>query len=875
MGGRGLVTRIQVFPEAVLRCAALPAETLLPFAAAELVRAAREVAAAQRAIEANRANLVELLHRAVPRAADTSTRRVLLHIKRRVHGTVDTLDRLGELPNVADGSGIDTDLKDALAQEQRARERLRELRACFVGEYAAATHDQRRILRIAASTPHFRKALLLANPELSALWEGELQTFARAGQQLPDAVRVPTRLARLEFAIFRHLVRAATRPTPHGLWAGVVPVTRAERSDRADDRISPLTLRRATPRYWVTVDLSVFQAVLNAMSRTPRYRWRTRVRLAPGVHRDADGWHSWNADRLDAGWVALPTDSATTAVLDAYADRAARPILPVLARLVDRSPSERDGVASESLFVAAAERLFDCGALHPDLALRPGADVWSVLDEVSGRLLAEDRVQWVETITRLRGSCEHLAARMAVAELDEFRAQLTTIDQQTRAFAQRAGVRLTSARWPIRVDFRPGFTATWATPFIATARTAIAETLGYYAADGGPELLRTQTMTLVLGRQDAGAAPRSVGDVVRDCRTAYLAMSGHDVTRYPIAAGALATLRQHRHDSARLWRERLRPLPDAGSSYTLPAALLSPEPLPGPGGVVVLSTTDTGSLRVEWGRPQPMALASRFGPLLAESVLGAAIREWYDTWPAHARPLEVAGFDSAAPNTAVRPELTGRGGAPPETPNRLLNMIIGCDGHQSRPLLRDGEGGGFVPVYNSAAAIAGTDPVGFVLHRLALGHGWEFLCRRLLSEAIGPGYSPRIQLPSAAVLSPARWYLDAEVVAELLSMDDADRYLAWRARAEDIDLPEYAWAVIESDPEAPPLFLDTASPLACSALWHSIGGRPRTLEFIEVHGQPGDWLACADSGERYASELAVTWHDEDYWRVVTHDDGIG
>ncbi|MFC4905716.1 lantibiotic dehydratase [Actinomadura gamaensis] len=850
-GHRPVAATIEVFPDAVLRCAALPAQALAPFHAPAPAAAARLVTAARNEIVARRERLGDLLYAAVPEVADRRVRRLLLDVRRQIHRHTRRLDRLDELLGYP--AGVRPELAEALAGEQRSRLRLEGLVASFEAEHAAVMRRERVALRQAGSCEHFRKALLLASPGLSASWEAELRRFATEGDGTPGTAqkkRSAARTERMERGVFAYLVRAATRPTPHGLWAGVVPVGMDETAS-ASARPGGITLRAAEPRHAVSPDLTVFRAILDAIVRDPKYRWETPVRLAPTVRAFPDGWRVWRPAVSDEGWVPLRTDQAAERLLKAYGDRRARPLRSVI---------------SEPAGYEAAHRLLLQNVLRSDLRISPSdADPWAALAEAGDRLLDPDRKLWNDAVEGLRAACSDLSERLEVMGVDELRKRLTAIAAEVRAFAGRAGVKVGLPRWPVRVDYRPGLAASWTAEFREAVRRAVAETLAYYEADKGPELLRRSSMRLLLGEAETSSAV-PVDHLVRHAGTPYRLMNGMGPVGRPDAARAVEELRSHRDETALRWCERLH----SASPYRIPEADLRSEPTAGPGGAVVVAVCGRGGLRVEWGRPQPLALAARFEPLLGEpgaaSPLAAAVRDWYASWPSRtARAMEITGADAPGLNVASRP---------PVTPRRLDSAgadrtVVRVDRERLLPWLADPAwGDALVPVYNSSAAIGGRDPRGFVLHRLALGHGWEFLCRRLLPRPAPGGRVPRVELPSSAVLSPARWCLGEQAVAEMLAPAEPSRYLAWRALADGLGLPETVWASVEDDPEAPPLYLITTSPLAVAALLHRLEERPRPVELFEVHGTERSWAECGDTGRRYSCELAVTWHDSGYWEKV-------
>ncbi len=153
---------------------------------------------------------------------------------------------------------------------------------------AAALADASSTL-IGSTDPLARLALELASPDL------EQALGSRAPSD--DAVRAANRYAR----------RAAFRPTPHGLWAGVAMGTLGATTEvDTGDGVAKLTVS------WARL-----AAVGRALIDDPVVRKRTRLRRAPSLLRHVDRitWIDRRGDALDAD-----VDPFLAVVLDATAD---------------------------------------------------------------------------------------------------------------------------------------------------------------------------------------------------------------------------------------------------------------------------------------------------------------------------------------------------------------------------------------------------------------------------------------------------------------------------------------------------------------------------------------------------------------------------
>jgi hypothetical protein len=255
----------------------------------------------------------------------------------------------------------------------------------------------------------------------------------------------------------------------------------------------------------------------------------------------------------------------------------------------------------------------------------------------------------------------------------------------------------------------------------------------------------------------------------------------------------------------------------------------------------------------------------RFGDLPGDGLIGA-VRDWYDCWGRHGlEAREVVSSDVLSPNAAVCPRVTTRRLEAAGT--WVAGAAVETDADALRPWLthpswkRD-----VVPVCDTPASMGHSDPLTFLLYRLGLAHGWEFVGRRAVPGPVEAGYAPRVELPSGTVLSPARWWLEAPHVSELATLDGPERYMAWRDHAERLGLPRAVWVVTDPALEAIPSYLATSSPISVDALFDRV--QVEELEFFEVHGDCDTQVCVDEAGRRYACEVAVVWRDDTYWPRV-------
>jgi Lantibiotic dehydratase, N terminus len=863
---------IRLLDDALLRCAAWPIETLDAFRAPELAACATAVLKAEGRLYQRREELVARIHSAVALVRERSDRAVLLAIKRRIHSGVEPFDP--PPPRLAAAlDPVDPLLTGALLVEHRHRLRLKELRARLSRRYGEVFAGQRAALRSVTSEAQFRRALTLSNPELASRWGrylARLEAGTRSASHTPSAVEVPSRArtVRLEMEVFHYLVRGATRPTPNGLWAGVAMIRPGDRLEDASAPIGPrLRCRRVPPRHWVTVDLRPFAAVVGSLRESPRYRVVAPVRLAQSAYRVGPVWYFRPPGRPKHVWATVSCHPMVELLLDAFADGRALPLRPLVEALSLELAGKGEREPLERLLTRAAGQLVELGLLSSSLTLPAAADdAWAALNGVTPQLLASDRGQWEGAVDRLRQLCARLSDELDELDPVEVDRQRELAEQEVQRLYDWACVGGPVPQPVLRVDLRCGFALTGSPAFAEAARDAVAETLAFYAADGGPEVFRRRTMEALLGRE--GQVGRQLLEIARTRGPdADPAGGGLAHARVTALLGHLGSDASRRRQT---WRRRLKPLVTNGMPYRIALRSLESRPCAGPGGTVIMAVTAAGMFRVEWGRPQPLAPASRFEPLLAEgeepSPLASAARDWLGSWErAGVEPVEVVGADPLNPSVAVRPVVTRTRLDTTAAGQRIAEVSVGVTPGEARPwLCRKGSAGRLVPVYTSTATVGLEDPCSAVLFRLAMGHGWEFVGRRLVPELVGLRGIPRIELPGGTVVSPARWWLEADAVEELLGLRGVDRYLAWRRQVGRLGLPERTWVALDPDPARPLQFLRTDSPLDVDCLFRRIAW-PFRLELVEVHGDPDEWPVQDEEGQHYASEVALTWADDTYW----------
>ena len=853
-------TRLRLVDEAVVRVAAWPLETVIPFASPALAEAADQLDDAEAAVLDRREAVVAALHAAVPLLGSRAARAWLLDVKRRVHNGPEPLPSAP--PAVQAELSALPDLSALLADETASRQTLAERAATFAADYATKLAQERQALAQAVAEPRFQRALALSAPDVADRWVasgGPIEASTARGR-------------RLEATLFHYLLRAIGRPTPNGAWAGVAPVhpaaaTAAEGLGDSAPTNRGWTVTQTPGRHLATPNLLPFAIMAQALVGEARYRQRAALRLNPSLVGDsAKGWRY--LARLGGGavWRELAANPLTSAVVRHYEDGEARPLAPLLDALVGGNAALGERIAG------ALDALAQRDVLRVDLALpAAAADVWVALDALWEGLLPDDRPAWTAAVARIREHCEQLGRDFDQLEPAAIGRLRRAVAGEVATLWAACGLTGRPPGPPLLLDMRAPTTLSWDERRRAEAECAINERLRFHAADGGATLYRRLTLAPIVAalKGDKGvtlpallarlpeepADEASAPPPIPFSRAAIF-------SRFPLDAATRRLLaEQDEHWQAQIaGHEQERTLTlayDTDSAFDpgLAGALL----LPSDGGLGYW----TGP-----GRPQPGLFLSRFAPLLVErdgdeapavTALRAALAR--AAAQIGAVPAEVVSGDTFNPNAALRPSLTdsrldadGATGLPP----RLLEVTADQTDDEPRLVLRRvGDGAPLLPVFNSGAALGATDPLSALLSQLAFSQGWEFVSfglPALPAEVESWGHLPRLRSPGGVVISPERWTIPAETVAALCAASGPERHRLWRREARRRGLPSLVQA--RSTPHEPELLFPTDSPLALRCLFDTLGGEAPPLVLSEL---TGEGLLVDANESRYLAELGVTW----------------
>jgi hypothetical protein len=205
---------LDLLQNAVLRVAAWPLESLGPLRSPELTRRVDERARSRRGeVVSLGRRLADELTAVVP-GLPTAARHSCLRLRRQAHNgqrvrlSSGQREALGQLPDEARVTWR------AYEQAVEAEDRDEETAADDVRRAVARERDG---LRALAATADFARASAVANPEV---WRR-----TRLDEVVETSAVIPTKR---ESTVLWWALRAAGRPTPNGLWAGVAPVSPGE-----------------------------------------------------------------------------------------------------------------------------------------------------------------------------------------------------------------------------------------------------------------------------------------------------------------------------------------------------------------------------------------------------------------------------------------------------------------------------------------------------------------------------------------------------------------------------------------------------------------------------------------------------------------------
>jgi hypothetical protein len=840
--------RPSLLPDAplIFRVAAWPIETLHDLRSPAFAAAVDALLAGEAAVAAAAETLSEDLARAVPRTPDRRQRAVLLRVRRFLFGSRAPLPA-ADLALVVAMAQLDAHVRARIARDDEVRRRLHETRQELRHRHAATTAAERAALFAVAGERRFRNALIVASPSAGARWEAMRGSGAT---EIDD---------RLTATIWRYVMRAVGRATPHSLWAGVT----IEDVGPAD-RDEPLTSRDAPPVVRVKPDLNVLHTALMALARHPRVRRRLTFRANPSLARHRRGrWRYLH--EVDALWAVV--DSAEGARIDRLRALLHRDGPMTLAQIATRSGIDIDALTP----------LLDAGVLWPDVDWPPVCtDPWEALDGLCARLPAADRRRWGGVVERLREICGELAASCwdgspagVARALGEARAAMNGL-------LRRYGAEpLGSDRSPLVFDLIAPFRIAASNELRQRLGEAVRRCCRFDRGGAGEVLARGARrrrdpailcQALALGglRPGPGAEPPSAPLAGQPPAESW------EAEAWQLDDGKIA---EEFLTIVRVWTDALAPHAARQAVVVSHLATSADAPLP-PGAALALVRFGAGQPVVRVGSisPDVGAFYARFHHH-AETGPSVFARWQADLVSAVGRvgglrPSDCAFRGAHDRNAALRPRLTAH----------LLDPFAACrveyeagrDGADRLHLRGRGARERTIPLINSAADLSRAEPCSAWLQAQAHLLGRPTLLRPLppLAEELRTWrHLPQLELDGGVVISGERWHMAADEAAAWAALPAFERFVAWRRIVATRRLPDLVYA--HHGPHRTESLMPADSVLAVDMLARSVRAYPGALRWQAPFARPDDlWLRDA-RGACYLAEVAVAWAgDEAFWREL-------
>jgi hypothetical protein len=835
----------------IFRIAGWPIETLEDLRCPRFAASVDAFIAEAAEIRAASERLSEAIHREVPKLSDRRDRAVVLHARRYLFQTVAPLPAV-DLDRVLAVSGLCPPVRDRIADDDAVRHRLERKRQDLIRRHDRTTAAERSHLFSIASEPTFRKALIVASPSAGRLWE-RLRVSGIA--DVPDP---------LTATIWRYLMRAIGRATPHSLWAGITIEDTA-----GSTRSQSLGARDIPPAVRVKPDLNLFDTVLCALKRHPGVMRRLTFRANPTLVKS--GRRRWRfLHELDGSWIVVETTGhASIARLQSLLRREGT---MTLARMAARSGIDPEAIAS----LAAA------GVLWPTVDWPPiCADPWKALDGLSRLLPTPDRRRWRDVIGRLREISRDLSAGWADRTVSDIARALGEARTLMNGLLRHYGAEPISAdRGPLVIDLIAPFRIAASGDFKTQLRDAVRRCYRFDRGGTGellargrrrcrePEILR-QLLPLGGFHVGAGGAPAAARRAAPRADEPLEDSWEADAWRFgdrETAEKFLATVRA--------WTRELAPHAQLDSVETAHLSPCTDEPLP-PGSALVLArfTGDRLVVRVGSISPDLCGFYSRFHHLFADGSdaygrwltdVGAAL-ERVDGL----RPTDSAFRGRHDRNAALRPRLAANVLDP--FGSTRTEYHVARDAKDRLHLRAKGADGRVLPFISSAADLSMADPYSAWLQAQTHLIGRPSLLRPLppLGEELRVWrHLPELVIDGDVVVSPERWHVSADEAAALGAMEPFERFVAWRRIVASRRLPDLVYAYFA--PHQTESLLPVDSPLAVEMLARSLRAHPGGLRFQSVFARPDElWLRDA-RGAHYVTEIVVAWAgDEAFWRELS------
>ncbi|MEH2139259.1 lantibiotic dehydratase [Nostoc sp.] len=702
----------------------------------------------------------------------------------------------------------------------------------YTTAYQQVHEDERdRLWQMTAADSWFMKALLLSNPSLVT----EVQ------RGLPQRQGKRTKKIRhLETALYRYLARAAGRTTPYGLWAGVSLVEFAKTA-----RHDP-----AAAEYSFTPDLRPFQTILRSLAQRSIYRENATWRLNPTLRRQADGsWLFWG--RTPQGLVEQREIEFQEVVdiLLAELTKLDLGTLDELAKTVVASPSWNHAAGIQDIL----NIFIDGGVLLGGLDLpHRFENPWEALTVVADKLIESDRCLWNSTIQKLHCLCDPLAAKLEVMSVDALADSLQQAKTFIQELAQALDVSLVQLSEPVlHCDLGLPFRIT----IDEAQQNVLLQTLADYERcwinDASPASAMRMAFRERLKQEFATGV--ALGDLKSTLVSEMRAAHSHPevVTRLEAWERSLS------QNTEIVVLETNSNTPKSVSTA--------------PFGCLFAGLFESFQLVVHGISDDPVRIFARFKDLLNENNL---LHSWFQEkldCLASQHQIQIAELKSpfeSNPNVLARPHFNllpiELWGASQDTPS-LADAEIFLDPKTQLPFLKLRSASPRCkrslpnPVavfWFSLAAVNARDPISEQLLWTTFQDNPTAIFRAatlpMQIELTAPRFTPRVQLPKAAILRPRRTVLSGQLLAELATLSATELFARWQQLASEYGWPMLLNLQIEGKHS---LILHRDSPLSLESFFKKdLQKQTRWLIVEELVNQ--SWLVDP-KGQHYMAELAL------------------
>lgn len=690
--------------------------------------------------------------------------------------------------------------------------------------HQAVDREREYLMSVTVRDLRFRKAIRLSNPIVAA----KIESLLRLPGELPPRNKM---VRRLEHTLCRYLARSVGRTNPNGLWAGVGLVEFSTEANTTIDRIAA--------EYYFAPDLRPFQSMLRSLGKLPSYRARTCWRVNPTLLRQDDRWQFWA--RTEAGEVdqyAVESSDSLAEILNILIQQETG----TFAELISGVQAHQPEICTITL-ADLLETLVDEGILQGGLDLpQRFATVWDALTTAAQFLLPSHQSYWHRSIEKLQACCQTLSEQIETIELPDLELQLSQARECVIALAQSLNISLEDLPDPIvHCDLKLPIRVKLA----RQQQAAILKSIDSYQADWVDGIAPTTALRQDL-RQQLIAKLRpdlQLGEIAVDTlpQTNRSSKDGNLVLKQQLTAWE--QLLQTETAQITLAHSHLNTTSKAplGCLYCLPyqgfkLQIRGIDDDPARGFARFGKFLDPDGLLHTWLKQQLVNLHQQQGIIVADLLI----------------PFEIN------PNVLARDTFCEDSIAlwyPAADTLSLQAAKIGIDAATALPCLKLPDCPHPIAIFGfSAAHVSAIDPLaellfytGFQERPIAIAMAATLPTAPELAK---PRQTPRICLPEGSYLRPQRTVLNVDILADLIQLTPAQRYIQWQKLAIEHQWSELLMLQIDREP---PLLMRRDSPLSLESIFKSVRAHTQWLIVEETIDLP--WLVDAEN-RHYLAEIA-------------------